>query len=70
MKNMVQALKKNRILLIHTESIACGHHAYPRDYFRFMKDWWKDIQKEFKIKLLELYIKKNNHIFVCYRKIK
>jgi len=70
MYNLVHALKKDGILLTHTHPPAMPYHAYPRDYFRFMKDWWYDLPNYIKdIELYELYSYNNEHVFTMYKKI-
>ncbi len=39
MKNLADVLVKDGILVLHTHSINCQYHAWPRDYIRFMDDW-------------------------------
>jgi hypothetical protein len=68
MKNMVNSLNVGGVLVMHTHSVACGYHAWPRDYVRFMDDWWYDMEKWLPVELLEFYNHNNNHVFACYKK--
>src|SRR5271154_1871343 len=70
MRNLISALKPGGVLVTHTHPPAMHYHAFPRDYFRFMKDWWHDLPLWIKsIELLELAMIENYHVFTCYRKI-
>ena len=70
MKNLFDSLNKNGILITHTHPPSYKYHQYPRDYFRFMKDWWHDLPKYVgDVELLELYMHENRHVFTCYRKL-
>ena len=69
MKNLVNSLNDGGILLTHTHPPSQEYHQYPRDYFRFMIDWWVDLPKYIdNIELLELYMHNNAHVFSCYQK--
>lgn len=69
MKNLVHSLNDGGILLTHTHPPNQEYHQYPRDYFRFMIDWWVDLPKYIDdIELLELYMHNNAHVFSCYQK--
>jgi hypothetical protein len=66
----MSVLKPNGIIVSHSHPPGFGYHQYPRDYFRFMIDWWIDLQKYIKkIELLEVYMYNNKHVFTMYRKI-
>lgn len=68
MKNMFEALAPHGILVSHTHPPGFEYHSYPRDYFRFMHDWWEDLPDFFpEIELLELH-EANFHVFSCYRR--
>lgn len=68
--NFSDSLKINGFLFIHTHPPAMHYHQYPRDYIRFMKDWWYDIPKYIpNIELLELYQHENINVFTCYGKL-
>jgi hypothetical protein len=70
MKNLSEALNTNGILLTHTHPPKCPYHAYPRDYFRFMNDWWYDLPTHIKsIELIEFYAWNEEHVFSMYRKM-
>lgn len=70
MYNFSNSLKENGLLIVHTHPPGLTYHRFPNDYFRFMKDWWYDIEKHIEdLELLELYQKHNNHVFTCYQKI-
>ncbi len=69
MKNMVGMLSEGGILVSHTHPPGGSYHSWPRDYFRFMKDWWYDLPKYIKnIELLEMLMVDNLHVYSCYRK--
>ena len=66
--NMFVALRPGGILVSHTHPPGFEYHSYPRDYFRFMIDWWIDLPKLVKgIELLELF-EGYHHVFSCYQK--
>ena len=70
MNNLLQVLRKNGILVTHTHPPAAEYHRYPSDYFRFMKDWWYDLEKYIQnIELLELYMNQNLNVFTCYKRV-
>jgi SAM-dependent methyltransferase len=70
-KNFEKTLKSNGILLMHTHPPGFRYHSFPRDYFRFMKDWWYDIPVYLNsLNLLELYMDKNEVVFTTYIKNK
>jgi len=68
MKNMFNMLTTNGIIVSHTHVPGFPEHRYPRDYFRFMSDWWVDLKNHFNVVLLEHYQDKD-HVFTCYRKL-
>jgi len=69
MLNLTNSLKENGILVTHTHPPNQEYHQYPRDYFRFMIDWWIDLPKYISnIELLEVCMKNNAHVFTCYKK--
>ena len=68
--NLTKSLKSGGILVTHTHPPNQEYHQYPRDYFRFMIDWWIDLPKYIdNIELLEVYMINNAHVFSCYRKL-
>jgi len=68
-RNFEISLKPNGILVIHTHPPGFGYHSFPRDYFRFMKDFWYDIPKiNDRLDLLELYMLNNQQVFSAYQK--
>lgn len=70
MKNLVDSLNRGGIIISHTHPPAMVYHSFPRDYFRFMKDWWYDLPQWLPgIELLELAMIDNLHVFTCFRKI-
>ena len=70
MENLISILKPEGILVSHTHPPACPYHSYPRDYFRFMIDWWIDLPKYIEnIQLCELYMHDNLNVFTCYKKL-
>lgn len=69
MSNLASSLKEGGYLLTHTHPPSQEYHQYPRDYFRFMIDWWIDLPKYIKnIELMEVYMHNNAHVFSCYKK--
>lgn len=69
MVNLSNALNKNGIIVSHTHPPGFPYHRYPTDYFRFMKDWWYDLEKYIMdIELMELYMVDNHQVFSCYIK--
>lgn len=71
LENCFAALKKDGVLVLHTHSKNAEIHRYPRDYFRFIVDFWYDLPQFIEnIELLELLETGEHHVFVCYRKIK
>jgi len=70
MLNLANSLDTGGILVSHTHPPSQEYHQYPRDYFRFMIDWWIDLPKYIpQIELLEVYMHNNAHVFSCYRKL-
>lgn len=70
MVNLTNSLHIGGILVTHTHPPNQEYHQYPRDYFRFMIDWWIDLPKYINnIELLEVYMHNNAHVFSCYRRI-
>jgi SAM-dependent methyltransferase len=68
-RNCERALKTGGVFVIHTHPPGFGYHSYPRDYFRFMKDWWYDIPVYIdSLQLAEFFMKDNNHVFAAYIK--
>jgi len=69
MINLTKSLKTNGILVTHTHPPNQEYHQYPRDYFRFMIDWWIDLPQYINdIELLEICMKNNAHVCTCYIK--
>lgn len=70
MENLASRLKNHGLLVSHTHPPGFQYHQFPRDYFRFMKDWWYDLPEYISnIKLNELYMHENQHVFTLYEKI-
>jgi len=70
MVNLCEILKENGIIVNHTHAPVFCYHQYPRDYMRFMKDWWYDLPLYISnIELLEFFMHQNMHAFTCYKKI-
>lgn len=70
MENLIGALNKDGIIITHTHPPAMSYHQYPRDYIRFMKDWWYDLPKYINnIELEEFFMYQNFDVFTLYRKI-
>lgn len=71
LENMFESLQKDGILVLHTHSKNAEIHRYPRDYFRFITDFWYDLPQFIpNIELLELLETGEHHVFTCYRKTK
>jgi len=70
-ENMCNSLNKGGYLITHTHAQVFGYHSAPRDYIRFMIDWWYDLPQYIKdIELVELYEDDRIiHVFTCYKKI-
>ena len=71
MSNLCNGLNKGGYLITHTHAQTMKYHQYPRDYIRFMIDWWYDLPQHISdIKLVELYEDDNlKHVLTCYEKI-
>lgn len=70
MENLVNSLNPGGFLITHTHPPACNYHQYPRDYFRFMKDWWYDLPKYIEgIELIEFFMHNNWDVFSLYQKV-
>jgi hypothetical protein len=68
MRNFTDSLNTNGIIVTHTHPPGYRYHQFPRDYFRFMVDWWFDLPSYIKeLELLELYMHENMHVFSCYK---
>ncbi|MDX9988229.1 methyltransferase domain-containing protein [Thiothrix unzii] len=68
LKNMLELLTSNGVLIIHTHVPGYYYHPYPRDYLRYHPDWFIDAEKFIpNITLKELFVK-NHHIFSVYQK--
>lgn len=68
-KNFERTLNSNGVLVIQTHPPGFQYHSFPRDYIRFMKDWWYDIPVYIdSLDLLELYMDSNQQVFVTYLK--
>ena len=72
MKNLCGWLKPGGVIVTHTCAQYYEYHAFPRDYIRFMIDWWYDLPEKIEnIKLIELYEDDEcHHVFSCYQKNK
>ena len=68
MKNMFNILNKGGHLISHTHVPGVAIHRYPRDYFRFLPDWWEDLPNRFNVMLVEHWEDKE-HVFTCYRRV-
>jgi hypothetical protein len=70
MFNLSKSLNFDGVLVTHTHPPNQEYHQYPRDYFRFMIDWWIDLPRYINdIELVELHMRNNAHVFSCYKKI-
>jgi SAM-dependent methyltransferase len=69
MENLIESLNPNGIIISHTHPPRMAYHQYPRDYFRFMKDWWFDLPNYINgIVLEEFFMYENNDVFTLYKK--
>ncbi len=69
MKNMVNALKKGGYLITGTHPPAFRYHQFPRDYIRFVIDWWYDLPQFIPgIELEEFFQEGQSYVFSCYYK--
>ncbi len=70
MQNMVNALKKGGYLITGTHPPAFRYHQFPRDYIRFVIDWWYDLPQFIKgIELYEFFQEGQSYVFSCYHKL-
>jgi SAM-dependent methyltransferase len=70
MENLVNSLKNEGTIVSHTHPPGFQYHSYPRDYFRFMIDWWFDIPNYIEnIELMELCMLESRHVFSVYKRI-
>jgi SAM-dependent methyltransferase len=67
-ENMVDALKPEGYLILHTHNTEMPYHAFPIDCCRFYKDFFFDLCKYIDIEVVE-YDEWGRNIFVCYRKL-
>ena len=67
MRNMTSLLEPNGIILIHTHNMKMPIHRHPRDYFRFIIDWFQDIAIKLGIEVLEIH-EESEHFFAAYKK--
>lgn len=70
LENMSNVLAEDGIIVIHTQAPKFPYHPWPVDCFRFMNDWWKEVEKHFPLELIEFYNHNDYHVFACYRRIK
>lgn len=68
-ENMVDALKPEGYLILHTHNTEMPYHAFPIDCCRFYKDFFFDLCKYIDIEVVE-YDEWGRNIFVCYRKLR
>lgn len=67
--NCIRALRIGGNLVVHTHPPVMPYHSFPRDYIRFMKDWWYDIPYYNKsVELMEFFMLENRNVFALYRK--
>lgn len=70
MKNMVNALKKGGYLITGTHPPGFQYHQFPRDYIRFVIDWWYDLPQFIGgIELVEFFQEGQSYVFSCYKKL-
>jgi len=70
MQNMVNSLKKGGYLITGTHPPAFRYHQFPRDYIRFVIDWWYDLPQFIKgIELQEFFQVQQHYVFSCYKKV-
>lgn len=69
-RNSIRTVRVGGRLMIHTHPPKMGYHSFPRDYFRFMKDWWFDIPYYLhNVELQEFAMVNNDHVFALYNRI-
>lgn len=70
MKNMFSSIDTG-FLISTTHPPHFGYHQHPRDYMRFVIDWWYDMPKNINdnIELIELYQLDQDYVFTCYEKL-
>jgi len=69
MLNMSNALKSGGYLITGTHPPAFRYHQFPRDYIRFVIDWWYDLPQFIAdIELYEFYQEGQSYVFSCYKK--
>lgn len=70
MKNMINSLKSKGFLISATHPPNFGYHQFPRDYMRFIIDWWYDIPNYIDgVTLQELYQLNQDYVFTTYEKL-
>lgn len=68
---MCKCLKTGGHLITHTHGQNMHYHQYPKDYMRFMIDWWYDLPERIEgIKLVEFFEDDERiNVFSCYERI-
>ncbi len=69
MVSMSNALKNGGYLITGTHPPSFRYHQFPRDYIRFVIDWWYDLPQFIKgIYLYEFFQEGQSYVFSCYHK--
>lgn len=68
MRNMTNALSKDGYLLSGTHPPGFRYHQFPRDYIRFVIDWWYDLPQQLPLELYEFFQESQQYVFSCYKK--
>ena len=67
--NDMNRLVNNRgHIIIHSVMPGFNYHRYPIDAVRFFPDWFEEVSKRFKLKIVKKRIR-DTHIFYMYQKI-
>ena len=71
MRNLSQSLRVGGVHVLHTHLPGMDYHAFPRDYFRFMPDWFLDLPERLdrKIGVLGVWPEYNIHVFAAYNRV-
>ncbi len=67
---MSRYIKKGGYLITGTHPPAFRYHQFPRDYIRFVIDWWYDLPEFIEgIELEEFFQEGQSYVFSCYYKV-
>lgn len=69
MSEICASMKPGGVLVMHTHTPRYPYHAAPRDYLRFMPDWFEDLPGilDVHVTLLELWCNEDD-LLACYRR--